>query len=120
MLVHPSFFTFFASDEVFFSLRMNVSEVDNLTPSTLLARRLKTVLVPLLGFLRLFGWLGEAFLALFFCILQKFAFKNIAFMIECLCKLQFNLTYKVFFVLQEFSYFFVSDVMQLDVFSVFA
>ena len=41
-------------------------------------------------------------------------------MIECLCKLQFNLTYKVFFVLQEFSYFFVSDVMQLDVFSVFA
>ena len=45
---------------------MNVSEVDNLTPSTLLARRLKTVLVPLLGFLRLFGWLGEAFLALFF------------------------------------------------------
>ena len=45
---------------------MNVSEVDNLTPSTLFARRLKTVLVPLLGFFRLFGWLGEAFLALFF------------------------------------------------------
>ena len=60
------FLLFLRLTKFFFSLRMNVSEVDNLTPSTLFARRLKTVLVPLLGFLRLFGWLGEAFLALFF------------------------------------------------------